>query len=100
MTTTGFTLKNSALLFPEAGFDPDEDHFAVMLDEVAVGTIYRIEDKWVWSLNLGMMGITSGRADTRKDARLAFRLAWNDRVTRLGDAHVARALAIAKGKTT
>jgi hypothetical protein len=98
--TTGFTLTNSALLFPEGGFDLEDDHFAVMLGNVPVGTLYRIEDEWIWSLNLGMMGITSGRSDTRQDARLAFRAAWDERATRLGDAHVARALAVASGKTT
>lgn len=52
MTGT-FTLKNSAVLYPAAGFSPDEDHFGVMLDDQEVGTIYRIGDEWLWSINLG-----------------------------------------------
>lgn len=96
----GFTLKNSALLFPNAGFDPGEDHFAVMFGDVAVGTIYRIEDDWIWSLNLGMTGITSGRSESRLDARKAFRMAWDERAARLGADHVARALAVAGGNPT
>jgi hypothetical protein len=32
MTGT-FTLKNSALIYPDAGFDPAGEHFGVMLDE-------------------------------------------------------------------
>lgn len=98
--TEGFTLKNSALLFPTADFDPKEDHFAVMLGDVPVGTLYRIADEWIWSLNLGMMGITSGRADGRDAARKAFRAAWDERAARLGEHHVARALAVARGEPT
>jgi hypothetical protein len=39
MTGT-FSLKNSALLYPATGFDLEEDHFGVMLDDQEVGTIY------------------------------------------------------------
>lgn len=55
MTGT-FTLKNSALLYPAAGFNPEGEHFGVMLDDQEIGTIYRIGDEWLWSINLGMMG--------------------------------------------
>ncbi|MDB5615764.1 hypothetical protein [Tardiphaga sp.] len=94
-----FSLKNSALLYPAVGFDPDEDHFGVMLDEQEVGTIYRIGDEWLWSINLGMMGGGSGRAASRREAREAFRAAWDERAVRLGPAHVSRALAIAQGRS-
>ncbi|WP_299809894.1 hypothetical protein [Tardiphaga sp.] len=33
-----------------------------MLDEQEVGTIYRIGDEWLWSINLGMMGGGSGQS--------------------------------------
>ena len=95
-----FTLTNSATLYPQAAFDPDEDHFGVMLDGQEVGTIYRIGDEWMWSINLGMMRIGSGRAATKADARAAFRHAWDERAARLGADHVARALAIARGKSS
>jgi hypothetical protein len=94
-----FTLKNSALLYPAAGFDLDEDHFGVMLDDQEVGTIYRIGDEWLWSINIGMMGSRTGRSAGRREAREAFRAAWDEQAARLGPAHVARALAVARGKT-
>jgi hypothetical protein len=97
MTGT-FSLKNSARLYPAAGFDPDEDHFGVMLDDHEVRTIYRIGDEWLWSINLGMMGSGTGRAASRREARAAFRAAWDERAARLGRQHVARALAVARGK--
>jgi hypothetical protein len=93
-----FTLKNSALIYPAAGLDPDEDHFGVLLDGQEVGTIYRIGYEWLWSINLGMMGIGSGREASRREARQAFREAWDERATWLGPDHVARALAVARGK--
>lgn len=93
-----FTLKNSAEAYPDAGFDPTEDHYVVQLDGLVVGTIYRIADEWVWSIDVGMMGMGSGRASGRREARMAFRAAWDERATRLGPEHVARALAIARGK--
>jgi hypothetical protein len=92
-----FTLQNSALLYPAAGFDPDEDHFAVLLDGDEVGTIYRIGEEWLWSINVGMMGMGSGRTASRREARGAFREAWDERAARLGPSHVERALAIARG---
>lgn len=96
--TGKFSLTNSALLYPAAGIDPAADHFGVMLDGQEVGTIYRIADEWLWSINLGMMGVGSGRAAGRREAREAFRAAWDERAARLGPAHVARALAVARGK--
>jgi hypothetical protein len=97
MTGT-FSLKNSALLYPAAGFDLEEDHFGVMLDEQEVGTIYRIGDEWLWSINLGMMGMGAGRAGNRREAREAFRAEWDAKAARLGVGHIARALAVARGK--
>lgn len=93
-----FTLKNSAQIYPDAGFDPAGEHFGVMLDGQEVGTIYRIDQEWLWSINLGMMGAGSGRAASRREARAAFRAAWDERATRLGPVHVARALAVARGR--
>jgi hypothetical protein len=96
MTGT-FFLKNSALLYPAAGFDLEEDHFGVMLDEQEVPTIYRVGHEWIWSINLGMMGLASGRAAGRREAREAFRAEWDARTARLGPGHVDR-LAIARGR--
>ncbi|MDB5555356.1 MAG: hypothetical protein JWL86_5340 [Rhizobium sp.] len=93
-----FSLTNSALLYPVAGFDPDADHFGVMLDDHEVGTIYRIGHEWAWSIKLGMMGSGTGRAASRREARVAFRAAWDQRAARLGPQHVARALAVARGR--
>ncbi|CAN5492205.1 hypothetical protein BH11PSE4_BH11PSE4_42880 [soil metagenome] len=93
-----FALKNSALIYPAAGIDPSADHFGVMLDGQEVGTIYRIGDEWVWSINLGMMGIGSGRAAGMQETRQAFRAAWDERAARLGPTQVARALAVARDK--
>jgi hypothetical protein len=93
-----FTLKNSALLYPDAGFDPDEDHFGVLLDGQEVGVIYRIGADWLWAVSLGMMGAGSGRADSRREARAAFRAEWDAKVAGLGPEHVARALSVARGK--
>jgi hypothetical protein len=97
MTGT-FTLTNSALIYPASGFDPTEDHFAVLLDGQEVGTIYRIGDEWLWSINLGMMGMGAGRASSRREARQAFRAEWDAKAARLGAAHVERALAVARGR--
>jgi hypothetical protein len=97
MTGT-FSLRNSALLYPNAGFDLDEDHFAVILEDQEVGTIYRIGEEWLWSINIGMMGMGAGRAGSRREAREAFRAEWDAKVARLGPVHVKRALAVARGK--
>lgn len=96
--TGQFTLKNSALLYPAAGFDTDEDHFGVLLDDQEVGVIYRIGEEWLWAISLGMMGTGSGRAASRREAREAFRAAWDEKAARLGQTHVDRALAVARGK--
>lgn len=93
-----FTLQNSALLYPAAGFDPDEDHFAVMLDGQEVGVIYRIGEEWLWSIAIGMMGMGSGRGGSRREAREAFRAEWDAKAAQLGPAHVDRALAVASGR--
>ncbi|MEH2482046.1 hypothetical protein V1282_005403 [Nitrobacteraceae bacterium AZCC 2146] len=50
--TSQFTLKKSALLYPAAGFEPEEDHFGVLLDGQEVGTIYRVGDEWLWSISI------------------------------------------------
>jgi hypothetical protein len=73
-----FSLENSALIYPDAGFDTDGEHFGVMGDGQKVGTIYRIGDEWLWSIYLGMMGAGSGRAASRREARAALRAAWDD----------------------
>jgi hypothetical protein len=96
--TGQFILKNSALLYPAAGFDPDADHFGVLLDEQEVGVIYRIGNDWIWAVSLGMMGAGSGRAHSRRQAKGAFRTEWDAKVAGLGPEHVARALAVARGK--
>jgi hypothetical protein len=48
------------LIYPDAGFDPAGEHFGVILDGQEVGTIYRLDYEWLWSINLGMMGAGSG----------------------------------------
>ena len=69
-----------------------------MLDGQEVGVIYRIGEEWLWSVAIGMMGMGSGRAASRREAREAFRAEWDAQATRLGPAHVERALAVAAGK--
>jgi hypothetical protein len=91
-------LQNSALLYPAAGFSADEDHFSVMLDGQEIGTIYRIGEEWLWSINIGMMEMGAGRAVGRREAREAFRAEWDAEAARLRPGHVERALAVARGK--
>ena len=97
MTGT-FTLTNSALIYPTSSFDPAEEHFAVLLDGQEVGTIYRISDEWLWSINLGMLGMGAGLACSRREVRQAFRAEWDAKAARIGAAHVERALAVARGR--
>lgn len=90
-----FTLKNSAEVYPHAGLDPNEAHFAVLLGDQEVGVIYQIGEEWMWLITLAGMPDRSGRADSGSDAKTAFRQAWDAEVVRLGSAYVANALATA-----
>lgn len=87
-----FSLQNSAEAYPDAGFDPSEDHFVVLLQGQPVGAIYRIADEWIWAIDVSLMGMNSGRASNRRSARGAFRAAWDNGVERFGAESVARAL--------
>jgi hypothetical protein len=93
-----FTLQNSADAYPDAGFDPTEDHFVVLFAAQSVGTIYRIADEWVWAIDVSIMGMNSGRAESRREARRAFRSAWDDGISRLGPENVKHTLTLAAGK--
>lgn len=67
-TAGKFTLRNSAEAYPDAGFDPTEDHFVVQLDGQVIGTLYRIAEEWIWSFDAGMMGMGSGRGPSHREA--------------------------------